>query len=63
MIFGLSIIQLIIVAMVIAGCVGILYVVMRQAGVAIPSWVIQILWIVLVVMVGVVAVKLLASLI
>lgn len=62
MIFGLSIIQLIIVCMVIAGAIGILYVVMRQAGVAIPGWAVQIFWIVLVVIVGVVAVKLLASL-
>lgn len=57
-----SIIHLIIVAMVIAGCVGILIVVLRQAGVAIPPWVTTIFWIVLVVVVGVVAVKFLASL-
>lgn len=63
MIFGLSIVQLIIVCMVIAGCIGILYVVLRQCGVAIPAWFITIIWIVAAVFVGVVAVKLLASLI
>lgn len=59
--FGL--IQWLIIIMVIAGCVGIVYVVAKQAGVVIPSFVITILWICLAVFVGVVAVKFLASMI
>ena len=63
MIFGLTFLQLIIWIMVIAGCIGILYVVLKQVGVAIPGWFVTICWIVAVVVVGIVAVKLLASLI
>jgi hypothetical protein len=63
MLFGLSFVQLILWIMVIAGCIGILYVVLKQCGVAIPGWFVTICWIVAAVVVGCVAVKLLASLI
>ncbi len=58
-----TLIQWIIIAIVFAGIVGIALVVIRQAGIAIPGWVIQILWIVLAVVVAVVAIKFLAGLI
>jgi hypothetical protein len=58
--FGL--IQWLIVAIVVAGVIGITLVVFRQSGIAIPGFVIQICWIVLCVVIGVIAIKLLASL-
>lgn len=59
---GYSIIQLIVVAIILAGAFGILFIVLRQTGVAIPPWAIQIFWIVLVVVVAVIAVKFIAGL-
>ena len=58
-----DLIGLILAAVVIAGAIGILYVVMKVAGIVIPAFVITILWIVLVVVIAVVAIKYIASLI
>ena len=60
---GSDLIHWIIVAIVCAGIIGIALVVIRQAGIAIPEWIITILWIVLAVVVAVVAIKFLAGLI
>lgn len=57
-----SIVSWIIIAMVIAGIVGIAIIVAHAAGITIPQWVIQILWIVLAVVIGVVAIKFLVGL-
>lgn len=57
-----SIVSWIIIAMVIAGIVGIAIIVARAAGISIPPWVIQIFWICLAVVVGVVAIKFLIGL-
>lgn len=53
--------QMLIWVIVIAGCIGIALVVVKVSGIQIPSWVYTIMWIVLVVIVGVVAIKFLAS--
>ncbi len=58
-----TLIHWILVCIVIAGIIGIFLVVVRQAGIDIPGWVIQILWIVLAVVVSVIAIKFLAGLI
>jgi uncharacterized protein (DUF983 family) len=50
-----------IVGIVIAGIIGIALVVARATGIAIPNWVIQILWIIFAVVVGVLAIKLVLS--
>lgn len=42
---GYSLVHMIVVAIVIAACVGILVVAFRQFGVAIPAFVVQIFWI------------------
>ncbi len=60
---GYDLIHLVIVGIVIAGIVGIALVISRQAGIMIPGFVVTILWIVLAVVVGVVAIKFLAGLI
>lgn len=58
-----TLIQWIIIAIVLAGIIGIALVVIRQAGITLPSWVVQILWIVLLVVVAVIAIKFLAGMI
>jgi uncharacterized protein (DUF983 family) len=54
---GGSLIQIIIAAIVLAGVIGIALIAIRQAGLNIPSWVIQIFWIVVVVVVAVFAIR------
>lgn len=53
--------QILIWFIVIAGCVGIAFVIAKATGVQIPGWVITVLWIVLAVVVGVFAIKFLAT--
>ncbi len=60
---GYGLIQWVIVAIVLAGIIGIAMVVVRQTGIGVPDWVFQILWIVLVVVVAVVAIRFLAGMI
>ena len=50
-----------IVLIVIAGIIGIVLVIVRQAGIAIPQFIITILWIILAVIIGVLAIKLILS--
>jgi hypothetical protein len=59
---GIGIGQLVIYAIIVAGIVAVLYVVLQKLGVAIPGWVIQLFWIVVVVVVGVFVVRFLMSL-
>lgn len=59
---GVSIINLVILVIVVAGIIGVAFVVIRAAGVNVPPWIVTIGWIVLAVVVGVVAIKFLASL-
>lgn len=58
--FGL--VQWIIIAIVIAGIIGVAMVVAKQAGIVIPGFIVTIFWIVLAVFVGVIAIKFLAQL-
>lgn len=58
---GHGILGYIILAIIVAGAVAILFVVLRQFGVTVPAWIITICWIVLAVFIGVIAVKLLAG--
>lgn len=50
-----------IILIVIAGIVGIAYVVFRQAGIAIPGFVVTIFWILLACILGILAVKFLVG--
>ena len=52
-----------VIAIIVAGIIGIALVVARQAGIAIPPFVVTILWIILAVLVGVVAIKFLMGLV
>jgi len=58
---GLSIGQLLIYVVVIAACIALVYVALRQFGVAIPGWVVQVFWIVAVAFVVICAIKLVLS--
>jgi len=58
---GPEIIHMIIVVMVVCAVIGIAYIVMRQAGVAIPGFVVQIMWICLAVVIGIVAIRYVAA--
>ena len=48
--------------LIICGIVGVLYVILKVIGVQPPPWLIQILWIILAVVIGCVAIAFLASL-
>lgn len=50
-----------IILIAIAGIIGIVLVIVRQAGVTIPPFIIQILWIILAVVVGILAIKFIMS--
>lgn len=56
-----SVVHYIIIAMIVAGVIGIAFVVARQAGVVVPAFIIQILWILLAVVIGVMAISFLAQ--
>lgn len=56
-----SLVQWVIIAVVIVGVIGIALVVARQAGVTIPSFVITILWIVFACVIGIIAIRFIAS--
>ncbi|MFA5376338.1 MAG: hypothetical protein WC455_11390 [Dehalococcoidia bacterium] len=60
---AIGFIQWIIIAIVVAGVVGIAMVVSKQAGIVIPAFIVTIFWIVLAVVVGVIAIKFLASMV
>jgi hypothetical protein len=56
-----SLIQWVIVAIVVASVIGIALVVVRQSGIPIPGWLVQVLWIVLLAVVAIAAIRFLAS--
>ncbi len=49
------------IAIVVAGIVGIAIIVANKAGVQIPGFIIQILWVIFAVVIGVIAIKFLMS--
>jgi hypothetical protein len=52
-----SLVHLIIVVIVVCAVIGIAYIVMKQAGIVIPGWIVQIAWIVLACVIGVIAIR------
>ncbi len=58
-----DLIHFIVIAIVVAGVIGIALVVVRQAGIVIPAFVLTIFWICLAVFVAIVAIKFLAGMI
>lgn len=58
---GLGIGQLLIYAVAVAAGVALLYVALRQFGIDIPAWVIQVFWIIVVAFVVILALRLVFS--
>ncbi len=58
---GYSLVQLAIMAIIICGVLGVVFIVMKQAGVTLPQWVWAIIGIVFLCFVGIVAIRLIAS--
>lgn len=58
---GMGLIQLLIAVIIIAGCIGIALIAVRASGVAIPSWVMSIFWIVVVCTAAIFAIRFLAG--
>jgi hypothetical protein len=56
-----SLVHLIIVVMVVCAVIGIAYIVMRQAGIVVPGWIVQIAWICLAVVIGILAIRYVAA--
>lgn len=54
--------ELLIAVVVVGACLGLVYVALRQFGVAIPGWVMQVLWIVAVAVVVIFAIRFILSL-
>jgi hypothetical protein len=61
MIAGFSLVQLAILIVVIAAVCALVYIALRQFGVGIPAWVVQVFWIIAVAFVVILAIKLVAS--
>lgn len=61
MIAGFGIVNIAILIVVIAAVVALVYVALRQFGVAIPPWVVTVFWILVVAFVVIVAIKIVAS--
>lgn len=58
---NMSVIQWAILLIVLAGIVGIVFAVVRAIGIQIPSYIIHILWILLAVVIGILAIRFIAS--
>lgn len=58
---GFSIVELAILIVVIAAVVALVYVALNQFGVAIPGWVVQIFWIIVVAFCVIAAIRLVAG--
>lgn len=59
---GLTLAELLIAVVVIAACVALVYVALKQFGVTIPPWVVQVFWIVVVAFVVIAAIRLVFAL-
>ena len=55
-------VQWIVILIVIAGVIGIALIVSRQAGIAIPAWIFQVFWVIVACVIGVIAIRYLATL-
>ena len=54
---GYSIVQLVIMAIIVCAVIGIGLVAIRASGVQVPGWVMQIVWIVVIAVVAIFAIK------
>ncbi len=59
---NMGLVEILIMIVVIAACIGIMYVALNVFGVTIPPWAIKIFWIVVVCIVAILAIRFVASL-
>ena len=58
---GWGLVDILIVIVIVAACVALVYVALRQFGIGIPPWVIQVFWIVVVTIVVILAIRFVAG--
>jgi hypothetical protein len=58
---GWGIVDLLVFVVIIAACVALVYIALRQFNVAIPAWVVQVFWVVVVAFVVIFAIRLVAG--
>ena len=61
MIAGLTFVQILILIVVVAACIALVYVALRQFGISLPGWFLQVLCIVAVAVVVILAIKVVAG--
>lgn len=59
---GMPLSELLVWVVIIAACIALVYVALRRFGVAIPPWVVEVFWIVVVAVVVIVAIRFVAGL-
>lgn len=59
--FGWSLGEFLVAVVIIAACVALVYVALRQFNIPIPGWVVQVFWIILVAFVVIFAIRLVMS--
>jgi len=57
-----SITDLLVAVVIVAACIGIMYIALRVFGVTVPPWAVQIFWIVVVAIVAIFAIRFVATL-
>ncbi len=60
---GYSLVHLVIVAIIVCGVVAVGVIVIRAMGLNIPAWVVQIFWVVVAVVVGILAIHVIVSMV
>lgn len=63
MVGGYSLVQLAIIIVVLAAVIALVFVALRQFGIAIPPWVVQIFWIIVVAFVVILGIKMIAGMV
>jgi hypothetical protein len=58
---GYSIGQIAIMVVIVAAVVALVYIALRQFGIAIPEWVVQVFWVIVVAFIVICAIKLVLS--
>lgn len=58
---GYSLVNIALTIVILAGIIAVVVVIMKQTGMSIPPFIVTVLWICLAVVIGVVAIKFLAS--
>jgi len=58
---GLPLVSWLIIGLVIAGAIAVFWVILKQLNITVPAFIVTIFWIVVAVLVGVIAIKIIVS--